>query len=42
MHIVQIALRFGVMPSVVEQEPEFLMNRIFLYYAAEAEAEKLK
>lgn len=42
MSIVQIALRLGVMPSQIENEPAYWLNRMMLYFEAESLAEEIK
>lgn len=42
MTTIQIALRLGVMPSQIENEPAFWVNRMMLYFEAESLAEEIK
>jgi hypothetical protein len=41
MDVVQMALRFGVMPSQIENEDVYWINRALLYFEAENEASKM-
>jgi hypothetical protein len=42
MHIVQMAIRLGVLPSQLENEDLYWFHRLSEYFAAEVEADKKK